>query len=97
MRYLQSDWKRLQEEGKKAGLLTDYQVMSALPRDEQDWDLLLIAVYPNMAALDGLDDKAEPILARVIGSEAKRNKEFIDRGAMRDILGQRLMRELLLK
>jgi hypothetical protein len=50
-----------------------------------------------MAALDGLRDKMDPILARVMGSEDQRRDLAVKRLDIREILGTKTMREITLK
>src|SRR5215472_16122229 len=51
LRYLDSTYKHLLEEYKKQGVILDYGVYQARPRDAQDADLILTVTYKNMAAL----------------------------------------------
>jgi len=53
--------------------------------------------YPNMAALDGLRDKMDPIVAKVMGNEDQRRATAVKRLDVREILGTKTMREITLK
>ena len=98
MEYLGGNYKRLLEAQKKAGIVTDYAVYSSLPATETDWDVLLTTTYKNMAALDNLDDRTDPITTSTLNqSRVQANQAFGDRGAMRDAVGARLLRQLILK
>lgn len=98
MQYLQGHYKPLLEAQKKAGIVLDYGVYSASPRTPSDPNLYLVVVYPNMAMLDGLEDKMEPLARQVTGqTRAQSAKAYADRGSMREILGSELLRELRLK
>jgi hypothetical protein len=81
---------------KKAGLVSGYNVFTSEARSPQDADVILSVTFPNMAALDKTDE-ADAVSAKVMGSDAEQDKAMIDRGAMREILGSQLMRELILK
>jgi hypothetical protein len=59
--------------------------------------MVLFVVYKNMAALDSLYERMEPIMAKIMGARQKRADAAISREAMRDILGDRYIRELTLK
>src|SRR5271165_5960017 len=61
MKWLDTTFKQLMEEEKKAGIIVDYAVYGAWPRSPHDPDLYLVITFKNMAALDGLDDRLEPI------------------------------------
>jgi hypothetical protein len=98
MEYLAGNYKRLLEAQKKAGLVTDYAVYSSMPATETDWDVLLTTTYKNMAALDNLDDRMETITASTLNQNREQaNQAFGARGAMRDAVGGRLLRQLILK
>ena len=96
MKYLASDWKALNEASKKAGLITSFAVYSASARSPNEPDLILAITYANMAALDKTDE-FDAVASKVIGTDAKQNKGMIDRGAMRDVLGGEIVREVILK
>lgn len=98
MKFLDGTYKASMEAAKKAGLILDYAVYSASPRRPDDADLYLVVSYPNMAALDGLDDKMEPIMASVTKMNvAQRDEASGKRNVMRTIQGTELLRELKLK
>jgi hypothetical protein len=98
MEYLGGNYKRLLEAQKKAGIVTDYAVYSSFPATEDDWDVLLTTTYKNMAALDNLDDRTDAVMASTLNqNRAQASQAFGDRGAMRDAVGGRLLRQLILK
>jgi hypothetical protein len=53
--------------------------------------------YKNMGALDNLRDRADPITRQVYGSLDKSDEAMAKRGEMRDIVGNRQLRELIFK
>jgi len=97
MQYLATTYKQVMEQQKAAGLVVDYRVYSTVPRGPNDPDLYLVVVYKNMAALDDLRDKMEPIQQKTFGDDAQRSAKAIERGKLRTQLGSELMRELILK
>jgi len=98
MRYLDTTYKALMDASKKAGLILDYQVVAGAPRRPEDADLYLIVTYPNMAALDGLDDRMEPVASKVTKmNPGQRDEASGKRTVMRTILGTELVRELTLR
>ena len=96
MSYLGGPYKALMEAQKKAGLITGYAVYSTQARSPSDPDLILSTTYANMAGLDRIDE-SDAVAAKVIGSRQTQSKAFGDRGAMREVLGGQLVRELILK
>ena len=95
--WLAGPWKQMNEAQKAAGLIVDYFVYSASPRSPQDADIYLVTVYKNMAALDDLDAKSDPIMEKLQGSLAEQNKAYVERGKIRTVLGSELIREAVLK
>jgi hypothetical protein len=57
----------------------------------------LIMDYKNMAAFDGLREKADPIADKILGSEDAQRQGAIKRMEIREIMGNKLMREVTLK
>jgi len=98
MSYLQKNWKGVMEEAKKAGYVLDYHVYGATPHNPNEADLYLVVTYPNMAMLDGMTEKMEPIQQKVTKMNFREADEASGkRGVMRTLLGEELLRELLLK
>ncbi len=97
MKYVAGPYKQLMEEQKKAGIILGWTVYSVVPQGPNDPDLYLITTYKNMAALDGLDEKTDPSSDKVFGSMEKANAAAIDREKIRKLLGDQLMRELVIK
>jgi hypothetical protein len=96
MAYLAGPYKKLMEADKKEGLITSYAIYSANPRSPSEPDLILAVTVPNMATLDKVDE-SDAVAAKVMGSMSAQSKATIDRGAMRDVLGGEMVRELILK
>lgn len=97
LRYLASTYKQLMDDYKKRGIITDYAVYQALPRDAQDADLVLTVTYKNMAAFDDLQARTDPGVKQVFGSLGKAAAASADREKMRKQLGSQLVRQLILK
>lgn len=96
--YLAATWSKEQAALKAAGLILDYRMYSTTPRRPGDPDVYLTTTYENMAALDGFDDRADPITAKAMGStRAQGMKEMADRNSYREIVGIELIREIKLK
>ena len=97
MKFLATQWKAFNEAAKKEGLIVSYHVISSTAVNRDDWDLVLVVEYKNMAALDGLESKLRPLLEKQAGSMAKAEEQAGKRGEIREIIGSKLGRELLLK
>ena len=98
MEYLGGNYKRVMEAQKKAGVILDYTVYTSPSATENDWDVLLVTTYKNMAALDNLQDRTDPIMASALNQNREQsNQASAGRGPMRDLVGTRLLWQLILK
>jgi hypothetical protein len=97
MNYLQTTYKQVMEEQKKEGLVLDYGIYQAFARSPKDADLYLTTTFKNWAAFDGLTDKTDAITRKVWGSLQKADTAAIDRETMRELLGQEVVQQLILK
>ena len=97
MKFLDGPYKRLMEEEKKAGVIVDYGVYQASPRNPHEPDIILTVVFKNWAALDGLTDKVDALEKKEFGSLDASNKAAVDRGQIREVLGSQMIQELKLK
>ena len=97
MAWLAGPYKQAMEAQKAAGVIVSYGVFVTRPRGPADPDIYLITTYKNMAALDGMDAKLDPIYEKLQGSMAEQNKAYIERGRMRTVLGDELIRQMILK
>jgi hypothetical protein len=97
MKWLDTTGKQLRDDEKKAGLILDYAVYAVQPRSPHDPDIYLVITYKNMAALDGLTDRVEPIQRKIWATREAGAKAAIDRESMREVLGTELVRRLDLK
>jgi len=87
--------KKINEEAKKQGLLISSHVLSGNAMGRDDWDVMFLEEYKNWAAFDGIDAKYEAIQAKIIGSEDKQVQMMTKRGEVREILGNKVMQELI--
>ena len=90
-------YKSTNDEMKKQGLIMDYKILIGNDATPQDFDILLMVEFKNMAAFDGLREKADPIADKILGSEDARRQGAIKRMELREIMGNKLMREVTLK
>src|SRR5207237_6359123 len=97
LRRIAQSFKCKMEEKKKQGLIMDYKVMIGDASDRNDFNILLMVEYKNMAAFDGLREKTEPIMAKVMGGQDAQRQLAVKRLDVREILGTKTMREVILK
>ena len=89
--------KREMEEAKKQGLVLSYKVLSGIAANRDDWDILFMEEYKNWAALDGLSAKQEAIEAKFMGAEEQRAQAKFKRSDVREVVGEKMMQELIIK
>lgn len=97
LRGIAQTFKGVMDEQKKQGLIMDYKVLLGDASNRDDFNILLMVEYKNMAAFDGLREKTDPIMAKVMGSEDSRRQLAVKRLDVREILGTKTMREVTLK
>ena len=98
MKFLANTWRRTMDASKEAGVVVSYRVFDASPRHEDDADVYLVTTYPNMATLDGMNEKMDPIMAKVMKQNvAQREEASGKRTVMRTILGSEMLREVMFK
>lgn len=97
MKYLAGPYKQLMEEQKKAGIIVGWNVYAASPRRPDDPDLYLVTISKNMAALDDVNAKTDALVEKIFGNLDEQGAKTVARGKMRTLLGDELLRELVIK
>jgi len=97
MKYIAGPYKQLMDEQQKAGIIVSWGAYSVQPQGPNDPDLFLVTTYKNRAALDGLDAKTDPITEKVFGSMDKSTAAAVDREKIRKLMGEQMMRQLVIK
>jgi hypothetical protein len=96
-KYLAGDWKKEQEALKAAGFILSYKVIGAEAHSPSDWDLMLMSEYKDLASLEANEDKADALLQKMFGGDEKVMQGYKDRSEIREVLGTRLAREIILE
>jgi len=97
LNYLANDWKREQEALKKEGLILSYKVLSTEAHGTTDWNLLLMTEYKDMATLEANQQKMDQLGQQLFGSDEKIRQGYKDRLEIREVMGERLAREIVLE
>jgi len=97
MNYLASSWKAEQEAQKKDGNIVSYKVMSVEGHTTGEFNLMLMTEYKSLAAMEASEDKADAVTQKVVGNDETQMKGYNDRLAIREIIGDRLAREVILE
>lgn len=96
-RNLADNWLKMNEAAKKEGLVLSYKVLYGPAANTEDWDIMLMIEYKNMAAMDGMAEKMEALSGKLLGSQDTRRVGAVKRNEIREILGGKLVREIILK
>ena len=97
LRGLAQTLKGAMDEQKKQGIIMDYKVLLGDASGRDDFNVLIMVEYKNMAAFDGLREKTDPIMSKVMGNEDAQRQLAVKRLDVREILGTKTMREVTLK
>jgi len=85
------------EEGKKQGFIVSYKILLGEASSPHDYNVMTMVEYKNMATLDNLRAKTDPIAQKTIGGEDQQREAAVKRAEIREIFGSKLMREITLK
>jgi len=97
LKMLAKIYKATSDEAKKQGIIMDYKILLGDASSPHDFDILLMQEFKNMAAFDGLRDKIDPIDSKIIGTADMQRQGSVKRMEVREILGDKTMREITLK
>ena len=95
--YLAGDWKKEQEALKSAGLILSYKVLQTEPHNPGDFTLMLMTEYKDLATMEANESKADAMVQKVIGDDQKQMQGYRERLEIREVLGSRLAREIILQ
>ncbi len=95
--YIATDWKRNQETMKKDRLILSYKVLTTEAHGAADWNILLMTEYKDMATLEANEAKEDALYQRVIGNDEKQRQGYRERLEVREVMGGRLAREIVLE
>jgi hypothetical protein len=97
LNYLTTDWKREQEAAKAAGLILSYKVLTTEGHNTNDWNLLLMVEVKDLATLEANEKKGDALAQKVVGNDEKQMQGYKERSDIRDVIGDRLAREIVLE
>jgi hypothetical protein len=97
LKYVATEWKKEQEALKAEGIVLSYRVLATEGHTPADWNLVLMTEFKDLASLEANEAKAEAIAQRVAGTDEKQMQGYRDRSEIREVLGTRLAREIILE
>ncbi len=97
LNYVAGDWRREQEALKKDGQIISYKVIQTEAHGSGDWNLMLMTEYKDLATYEKNLEKADALLQTVIGDDEKQRQGYRQRLEIREVLADRLGREIVLE
>lgn len=97
LNYIATDWKKQQEALKKDGLILSYKVLTTQAHGTGDFNIMLMSEYKDLATMEANQDKADNLGQQVAGNDQKQIQGYKDRLEIREVLGSRLAREIVLE
>jgi hypothetical protein len=91
---LKATWKAVNDEAIRQGLLVSYKILAGNSSSPEDWDLMLMQEYKDMATMEASQEKFEAISKKIVGGDEAMKTLMQNRVSMRDMYGNKLMREL---
>ena len=95
--YVAGQWKAEQEAQKKAGNILSYKVLAVEGHTSAEWNLMLMTESKDLATLEATEDKADNVAQKVVGNDEKQRQGYREREAIREVVGTRLAREIILE
>ncbi len=97
LNYIATDWKRNQEEAKKEGLILSYKVLTTEAHGTGDWNIMLMTEYKDLATMEANEPKEDALGQRVVGNDQQQMQGYRTRAEIREVMGGRLAREIILE
>jgi hypothetical protein len=95
--YLATDWKKQQEALKKDGLIISYKVMTTEAHGTGDFNVMLLTEYKDLATMEANQSKVDSVNQKVVGDDTKQMQGYKDRLEIREVLQNRIAREIVLE
>ena len=94
--WLATDWKKQNEAFKSHGLIMDYKILETESHNPNDFNMILMTETKDLATLESNNQKFDAVAQQVSGSDEQQRQGYKSREAMREPLGTRLAREVVL-
>ena len=95
--YVATTWKANQEAAKKEGLIVSYKVLTTEGHGTTDFNIILMTEYKDLATMEANVPKADALAQRMEGDDAKQMQGYKERAEIREILADRVAREMVLE
>ena len=97
LEYLDTQLKKESDISVKNGFMKSYKILRS-QGDDGDWNMLILREYDSFASLEKNEEKADDVLRQATGIDDQKGMQgYMDRSKVRDVMGTKFMRELILK
>ncbi len=97
MGYLAGSWKAEQEALRNEGVNLSYKVLTTESDSATDYNVILMTEFKDLATMEANESKADTITQKVMGDDQKQMQGYKERSEIREIVGGRLSREIILE
>ena len=97
LEYLDTQLKKESDISIKNGFMKSYKILRAQD-DDTGWNMLILREYASFASLEKNEEKADEVLRQATGIDDQKGMQgYTDRSKIRDVMGTKFMREVILK
>ena len=97
LNYIATTWKAEQEAMKKEGLILSWKVLTTEGHGTQDFNIILMTEFKDLGTMEANEVKADTLAQKISGDDQKQMQGYKDRLEIREIIGDRLAREIVLE
>ena len=97
LNYVATTWKANEEAAKKEGLIVSYKVLTTEGHSPTDFNIILMTEYKDLATMEANVPKADALAQKMEGDDTKQMQGYKERAEIREIMGIRLAREMVLE
>ena len=94
--WLASDWKKEQEAFKASGFILGYKVLETEAHGPNDYNMMLMTEVKDLATAEANEQKMDALAQQVIGPDQQQEQGYKNRESLREPLGSRIAREVVL-
>jgi len=97
LEYLDTQLKKESDISIKNGFMKSYKILRAQD-DDASWNMLILREYDSYASLEKNAAKADEALRQATGIDDQKGMQgYMERSKVREVLGTKYMREVVLK
>jgi len=97
LEYLDTELKKESDISIKNGFMKSYKILRSQD-DDSGWNMLILREYDSFASLEKNAEKADEVLRQATGIDDQKGMQgYVDRSKIRDVMGTKFMREVILK